>query len=123
MTFYADMAATATELLTEFGQAGTVTRTTITGGGPADPTGGTASTTDYAAQMAVFPVTDDRIDGTNIKAGDFQVICEATDVELTADDRITASFGGVSLDLTIVRLGRIAPAGVTVAYDVVCRGG
>lgn len=121
MTFYTDMAATALDLLTEFGQAGTVTRTTIAGGGPADPTGGTASTADTTARMAVFPVSDSRIDGTNIKAGDFQVICDAVDV--SADDTITASFGGAALNLTIVKLGRIAPAGVTVAFDMVCRGG
>lgn len=121
MTFYTDMAATTLDLLTEFGQAGTVTRTTITGGGPADPTGGTASTSATSVQMAVFPVSDDRIDGTNIKAGDFQVICAPADI--SADDTIAANFGGATLNLTIVKLGLIAPAGETVAFDMVCRGG
>ena len=123
MSFYGDMAAVARSLLVEFGQIGTVTQTTVTGGGPADTSGGTVSTTDHAARLAVFQVSPDRIDGTNVKAGDFQVICEALSVEITTDDTVTASFGGRTLNMRIVSLGKISPAGTTVAYDMVCRGG
>lgn len=123
MGLYEDMARVARDVLAEFGQTGTVTRTTRTGGGPADPSGGSAAATDYPARMAVFEIGPDRIDGTNIKAGDWQVIVEALDIEITADDTVRASHGGRTLDLTIVQLGKIAPAGTTVAYDMVCRGG
>jgi len=118
MTFYSALAADVATILLEFGQAGTVTRTTLTGGGPSDPTGGTTSTTDYSARLAVFPVSADRIDGTNILAGDFQVIIEAIEIEITAEDTVTCSEG----TLKIRRLGKIAPAGETVAYDMVCHG-
>lgn len=118
MTFYTDLAQDVGRILDELGQAGSIKRTTTTGGGPSDPTGGTSSTTPYPAQMAVFPVSDDRIDGTNILAGDFQVIVETLDIEITSQDIVSCSEG----DLTIKRLGKIAPAGVTVAYDMVCRG-
>jgi len=118
MTFYVALAADVDAILTELGQAGSIKRTVTTGGGPSDPTGGTSATTPYPAQMAVFSVSDDRIDGTNILAGDFQVIVEALDIEITAQDIVSCSEG----ELTIKRLGKIAPAGVTVAYDMVCRG-
>lgn len=123
MSFYSDMAAVARDVLSEFGQTGSVTRTTVTGGGPADAAGGTSSATAYPARLAVFPIGVDRIDGTNIKAGDWQVICEALSIEVTGDDTVQASYGGQTLNLSIVTPGRIAPAGVTVAYDMVCRGG
>lgn len=118
MTFYTDLAADVEVILAELGQAGSIKRTVTTGGGPSDPTGGSSVTTPYPAQMAVFPVSDDRIDGTNILAGDFQVIVETLDIEITSSDIVSCSEG----DLTIKRLGKIAPAGVTVAYDMVCRG-
>lgn len=118
MSLYTDLAIDVAALLAELGQAGTVRRTTITGGGPSDPTGGTPSATDYSVRLVVFPVSDDRIDGTNILAGDWQVICEPGDVEFTAEDAVICTEG----TLTIAWLGKIAPAGETVAYDMVCRG-
>lgn len=124
MTFYTDTAAVAVELLTEFGATGTITRTTITGGGPSDPSGGTTSEADTPLLMAVFEVSPDRIDGTNIKAGDFQAIVQASaDIEINTDDTLTVAYGGRELNLRVIRLGKIAPAGTVVAYDMVCRGG
>ena len=123
MSFYGDMAAVARSVLADYGQTGSVTRNAVAGGGPADKSGGTSTPSIYPARLAVFPVSDDRIDGTNSRAGDFQVIVEALTVEIATDDLVSADFGGRTLDLAIVRLGKIAPAGVTVAYDMVCRGG
>jgi hypothetical protein len=119
MSFYDDAAADALAVLAELGQLGTVTRVTRTGGGPSDPTGGIVDLAHYAAQMAVFPVSDSRIDGTNILAGDFQCIVGRAPIEITANDTITCSEGE---DMKITKLGKIAPAGVTVAYDMVIRG-
>lgn len=119
MSFYDGIAADAAGTLAELGQLGTVTRVTRTGGGPSDPTGGTVTLAPYEAHMAVFPVSDSRIDGTNIKAGDFQCIVGRAPIEITADDKISCSEGE---DMTIIKLGKIAPAGVTVAYDMVIRG-
>ena len=91
-----------------------------TGGGPSDPTGGTPGVTPdpVSARMAVFEVAERRIDGTNIKAGDFQVIVEPISIEVTLADKVTCDRG----TLTIKQLGRVASGGETALYDMVCRG-
>ena len=119
MSLFDDLATDALAVLADLGQVGTVTRRTRTGGGPSDPDGGSFDTTSYAAQMAIFPVSDSRVDGTNILAGDFQCIVGRAPIEITANDTITCSEGE---DMKITKLGKIAPAGVTVAYDMVIRG-
>jgi len=107
-------------------QAGTIKQPTpqATGGGPSDPTGGTAGTTPTAvtARMAVFLIDGSRVDGTNIKAGDFQVIVEPIGIEITSADLVTFSFAGVTKTRTIVDTGRVASGGQTALYDMVCRG-
>jgi hypothetical protein len=68
--------------------------------------------------MAVFEIAERRIDGTNIRAGDYQVIVEPTSIEITLADILTCDRG----KLTIKQLGRVAPGGVTALNDLVCRG-
>jgi hypothetical protein len=103
-------------------QTGTVQQPTPTasGGGPSDPTGGTAGTTPdpVSVRMAVFEIEERRIDGTNIQAGDYQVIVEPASIEVTLNDIITCDRGA----LTIAILGRVASGGQTALYDMVCRG-
>ncbi|MGB1388668.1 MAG: hypothetical protein ACPG61_07250 [Paracoccaceae bacterium] len=91
-----------------------------TGGGPSDPTGGTPGVTPdpVAARMAVFEIDEKRVDGTNIQAGDFQVIVEPIGIEVTLADKIICDRG----TLTIAKLGRVASGGQTALYDMVCRG-
>jgi len=98
-------------------QTGSIQRTTRTGGGPSNPTGGTATTALTAARMAVFEVAERRVDGTNILAGDFQVIIEPISIEITLEDKIICDRG----TLTIAKLGRVASGGVTALYDAVGR--
>jgi hypothetical protein len=103
-------------------QIGTIQQPTPTssGGGPSDPTGGTAGTAPdpVSVRMAVFEIAERRIDGTNIQAGDYQVIVEPTSIEITLDDLIICDRG----TLTIAMLGREAPGGITLLNDLVCRG-
>ena len=103
-------------------QTGTIQQPTPTasGGGPSDPTGGTAGTAPapVSVRMAVFEIAELRIDGTNIQAGDFQVIVEPTSIEITLDDLVICDRG----TLTIAKLGRVASGGVTALNDLVCRG-
>jgi hypothetical protein len=103
-------------------QTGTIQQPTptATGGGPTDPTGGTAGVTPapVSVRMAVFEVAERRIDGTNIQAGDFQVIVEPASIEVTLNDLVTCDRG----TLTITILGRVASGGQTALYDMVCRG-
>ncbi|NKX40342.1 hypothetical protein HGG71_02540 [Rhodobacteraceae bacterium R_SAG2] len=99
-------------------QTGAIRRTERTGGGPSDPDGGAVTITDYPARMAVFEIGADRIDGSNILAGDLQVIVEPISIEATAEDRVICDRG----ELTIAKLGRVASGGETALYDMICRG-
>jgi hypothetical protein len=99
-------------------QTGAIRRTERAGGGPSDPDGGTVTTTDYPARMAVFEAGADRIDGTNIVAGDLQVIVEPISIEVTTEDQVICDRG----TLSIVQLGRVASGGETALYDMLCRG-
>jgi hypothetical protein len=103
-------------------QTGTIQQPTPTasGGGPSDPTGGTAGTAPdpVSVRMAVFEIAERRIDGTNIQAGDYQVIVEPASIEVTLEDLIICDRG----TLTIAVLGRVASGGETALYDMVCRG-
>jgi hypothetical protein len=103
-------------------QTGTIQQPTPTasGGGPSDPTGGTAGTVPdlVSVRMAVFEIAERRIDGTNIQAGDYQVIVEPASIEVTLEDLIICDRG----TLTIAILGRVASGGETALYDMVCRG-
>lgn len=119
MTIYTNAIATVTRQLADKGQLGDIRRTTVTGGGPADPTGGTATVTDYPAQMIVFPVSQKDADGTFIKAGDFHVIVGTDGLTITpkTTDLIVCSEGVLS----IVDAGKFSPAGVTTHYDMIAR--
>ncbi|GAA6162574.1 hypothetical protein NBRC116590_02780 [Pelagimonas sp. KU-00592-HH] len=116
MTFYDDLAGDVTDLLEELGQVGQVRRLNRTGGAASSTTAGATAPEDFDAKMAVLPVDDKRVDGTNIFVGDFQVIVEALTGGITKEDKIVCTEG----TLTIRKLGKIAPAGTIVAYDMVC---
>jgi hypothetical protein len=105
-------------------QTGTIDRVGETyGDGPANPTGGTQGPpSKYTARMAVFLVDGSRVDGTAIKAGDFQVIVEPIGIEITSSDLVTFSFAGVTKTRTIMDTGRVASGGETALYDLVARG-
>ena len=90
-----------------------------TGGGPSDPSGGTPGVAPdpVPARMAVFEIDEKRIDGTNIMAGDFQVIVEPIGIEVTLADLVICDRG----TLTIAKLGRVASGGETALYDMIGR--
>lgn len=100
-------------------QVGYILKNDAGAGSPSssEPDDGSASDP-VPTRMIVFEVEDERIDGTNIQAGDYQVLIEPTSVELTLNDRIQCDRG----ILTVKNPGRLAPAGVTAMYDAVCRG-
>ncbi|TCV66286.1 hypothetical protein [Neorhizobium sp. S3-V5DH] len=85
---YAEMQAVADELITEFGQAGTVTRIT-----PPDPVEG-GEPTETAHPATLVPMTYDQryIDGTNITTADRQIYISSVGlaIEPTVGDIITA---------------------------------
>ena len=119
MSEYASAKDTAARLIRKKGQLGAIRRTVTTGGGPSDPTGGSTATTDYPARMALFPVSQEDIDGTFIKAGDWRVLVstEGLAVDPTTTDRLVTSEGV----LTIIEPGKFAPAGEVTHYSMIAR--
>lgn len=119
MTFYGNAQALAGRMLQRFGETGAIRRVTVTSGSPSDPDAGSATTTDTPCRLAVFPIDQQDIDGTTIKAGDFRVLVSAVGlgVEPTTTDHLVCSAGV----LTIVDAGRFAPAGTVTHYRMVCR--
>lgn len=116
MTFYADLAATALELLTELGEAGNIRRRSVTGGGPSAGAG-TVTTTDYACRVAVLPVDQRDVDGTLVKAGDFRAFVAPLAITPTTTDKLVCSLGV----LTIVDAGEFKPAGTVTHYEMIVR--
>jgi hypothetical protein len=88
------------------------------GGGPSDTVDSAKTFEDTSARMVVLEINDRRIDGTNIMAGDFQVIVEPVGVEIKLEDKIICDRG----TLTIAKLGLVASGGETALNDLVCRG-
>lgn len=122
MSFYNEIIADVSAVLAELGQEGSVIRMTLIGGSASDPDAGTETPSTYPANMALFPVGDrvvgERVGSTAILASDFQCIVEPVEIEVTANDQIKCSEG----TMVILKLGKIAPAGKTVAYDMIVRG-
>lgn len=88
-TFYEEMQAVAHELITDFGQAGTVTRLT-----PPDPVdGGDPVEAAYAAKLVPTAYKAQEIDGTNILAGDAQIYISSVGLAIapTAGDMVQAN--------------------------------
>jgi hypothetical protein len=119
VSLYANLAATATRLLTKFGAATTITRSTP---GAYDPATSSAAvtTTSTPATVACFPYGDEHIDGTLILAGDEQAfVSAAVTFEPKPGDVLT--WRGASY--TAIRCKTIAPAGVAVLHELQVRKG
>lgn len=89
MTFFSEMQEMAHELITEFGQAGVVTRVT-----PPDPVlGGDPVPTPYPATLVPMAYEARYIDGTVIKTGDMQIYISAAGlaIEPTVGDVVTTN--------------------------------
>jgi len=120
---YAEMETIARELLIDSGQSGYVRRKTVTGGHPALQTAGNATDPGYLATFAVIPIETQQVGqavgDTAIRITDRRVYMAANvAIVPRADDRLVTAAGDV---MTVLRCLPIAPAGVTVAYDIVAR--
>lgn len=115
MTFdYAELATTAEELLTEFGQD--VTRKSYTAGTYDPATGTTTPTTANTTRkgaMFDFGAGQTLERGTLIQAGDKRLLVDATATISPQDHFIV---GGE--EYVIVSLGEVNPAGTVVLYDL-----
>lgn len=118
MTIYTDFSETALALLEEFGQSGTLKKVDLIGDEIDAPNGGSSVPSEYTVNIVVFPVNEMRIDGTNIRHGDYQVLMGAFGEEAVAGDWVICSEG----TLSIIDPGKIAPDGTIVLYDMIARG-
>jgi hypothetical protein len=117
MSFYDDIAATAVELLAEFGAPVTLTSVAT---GSYDPATGQGATTptNYPATGVKLDYEQREIDGTNIRSGDQRVYL-APDLAVTpkTGDRLTV---GASV-FQIIASRPLSPATTTVLHDVQVR--
>ena len=118
MTFYSDMADTADELITEFGQSVTLK---VSAGAAYDPeTGSSVVTyTDQSGHGCVVDFDKKLIDGTKVRIGDKLVLLSPLGISEPKDGdqlAIGAETWQVVLPVTVT-----APAGVAVLYEVQVR--
>ena len=116
MIFYSELAETALELLTEFGQAVTINRETSSS---FDPTLGidTTASSSFTGKGAAFEYKAMQIDGTIVQAGDIQLYLNATATVPLIDDRITID----SATYQVMNVEQINPAGTPVLYIIQLR--
>ena len=121
MTFeYADLAATAVELLADFGMAMTLTRPTDipatydTATGVATPVGPAT----YTVTGIKLDYSVREIDRENVQAGDQRVYL-STDGAVLPKPGDTLTIG--STVFRVMRAGAVSPAGTDLLYDVQVR--
>lgn len=117
MTFYSDMAATASELLAEFGMAVTLSRMTQGAYNPATGTNTNTPTT-HAGTGVKLDYEQSEIDGTHIRVGDQRVYL-APDLAVTPQTGDTLTIGAEVWKVIASR--PLSPAGVVVLHDVQVR--
>lgn len=116
MSFYPDLKATASGLLSDKGQSMTLTTRTPGAYDTATATATIAEATE-TVYGAVFDYAAKDIDGTLIKRGDKRVILEASAAVPTSTDTLT--IGGVVHN--IIEAVPVNPGGVVVIYKVQAR--
>jgi hypothetical protein len=115
---YSRSQATADRLIAKFGQPGTIRRPGAASGDPWNPTIGPA--TDYPCTLVVLDYTAREIDGTLILASDRKVYVATAGLDVTPEPSDQVVVG--SEVLSIVNVGRLAPAGVDVFFLLQARG-
>jgi hypothetical protein len=121
MTFYSELAATALELLAEFGVSGVLRRASA---GTFDANAGTvtgSSDTDYTITATLFDYSlkdsgASLADGTVIQAGDKQIYAAASGLDVTPLTTDTLIIN--SITYKIVNVKSVAPSGVAVIYEL-----
>jgi hypothetical protein len=124
MSFYAEMAATAAELIAEFGATGEITERAT---GTYDPATGRAPVVETAHQVviAIFDMPERRIDGTRILTGDKSILLSTKKPDGTAlaitpkpDMKLTDAAGTV---YTVINVKPLAPALTAVLWELQAR--
>lgn len=118
MTFYAEMAYVADDILREFGAAGTLTYKTRSG--EYDPDLGDYPEVEVTqgCTAVVFPVDQKLVDGTTVLSTDEQAYLSAVGLTIPEPTHVL-TLGGVAR--TVIRAKNIAPAGVSVLVELIVR--
>ena len=123
MSFYSELAETATELLAEFGAPGTLARSLTAGPTTYDPETGTTTTPTSLPEplvAAVFEYDERLIDGSLIQQGDREAYVSVAGLEEPKNTDILVWPVGVTgvtpETFTIIKNKKIAPAGLNVLY-------
>lgn len=120
MTFYAEMADVAVEMLAEFGQS--VVLGSVTGTGAYDPETGTVgnTVTNHSGMGVALDYEQKDIDGTVVKQGDRRIyIAPDLGAVPKTGDTLTLADGAV---LAVVNSKPLSPAGTLVLHEVQARG-
>ena len=118
MSFYEDMANTATQLLTEFGQAISIT-SNVTSSYNTTTGSQSIATITQSGIGAIFDYGSKAIDGTLIKQGDKQLLLSVSGIFEPKIGDIVTALNGTS---TITMVKSISPAGTQVMYECNLRG-
>lgn len=111
---YTEIAATADELLSEFGQSCTLGSVTDGAYDPAIGEAGT-TTTPHPVTAAIFAYPQRYVDGTLIRTGDKRALVSA--VSLTVTPKLGDKFtDAVSKQYEVIDAKEIAPAGSAVLW-------
>lgn len=118
MSFYAELAQVAQDLLAEYGQETTLTKVTA---GVYNPATGTAAETrtPRTVTAAAFDYETKYIDGTLILSGDKQVFMSVVGNEEPKPGDLLAWMGR---DWRVITFKNLAPAGISVLYELQVRG-
>lgn len=118
MTFYAEMAQVAGEILREFGAAGTLTYKTRSG--EYDPDLGDYPEVEVpqACTAVVFPIEEKLVNGTTVLATDEQAYLSAVGLSMPEPAHVL-TLGGVAR--TVVSVKNLAPAGTSVLVELIVR--
>jgi hypothetical protein len=114
MRIYQNMAATASRLLSKFGQAITITRYSSSSYNPATSSASLTGT-DTITVGAIFSYKDSMIDGALIKRGDKYLLCP---VIADVGDKVTIA----TVKYSVIDVKSINPAGTPVMYKFNLRG-
>ncbi len=116
MAFYDDMAATAADMLAEFGQAVTVKRSTGNAYNPATGENSAGTPVTFAANAAVFDYDNSEINGT-VLASDKKLIMESGKVIPVIGDYIETN----GAYYRAMAVNTLSPGSVDVIYTVQLR--
>lgn len=117
MSFYSNLAAVATRLLTDKGQVAAFSRET---GGSFNPTTGSYSgqtTTAFSGQAAAFDYNKSEIDGDLVQLGDVRLILEPIATAPAPGDTVTVD----SVVYRVMDVMASSPAGTITHYEVQLR--